>query len=252
MPDVIRVIVVEREPLFRHGLVSVLQATDNVEVSGSAGDAESGYALAEETSPAVALIGTTLSDAPGIAYAAEMRRRFPAVAVIVLAAHESDDELFSAIRAGASAYSGRDLTEEALHELIRRSAGGEYVINEQLLSKPYVAARVLDQFRNNQTMDAALSNAFMPLTDRELEILRKVSDGLTNAEIGYALGISPQTVKNHVTSILRKLAVNDRTQAVVTALRRGWLTIDEEVEPDYSTSGITDTPTSRLGAAKRG
>jgi DNA-binding NarL/FixJ family response regulator len=66
------------------------------------------------------------------------------------------------------------------------------------------------------------------LTDRELEILRKVSDGMTNAEIGFALGISAQTVKNHVTSILRKLAVNDRTQAVVTALRRGWLSIDEE------------------------
>ena len=195
----------------------------------------------------MALVGTTLSDAPGLTFAAEMRRRSPAVAVIVLAAHESDDELFSAIRAGASAYSGRDISEEELDTLISRSAAGEYVINEQLLDKPYVAARVLDQFRNNQSMDAAISQAFMPLTDRELEILRKVSDGLTNAEIGYALGISPQTVKNHVTSILRKLAVNDRTQAVVTALRRGWLTIEEEVSPDTTPSGVTSTPTSRLG-----
>jgi DNA-binding NarL/FixJ family response regulator len=108
----------------------------------------------------------------------------------------------------------------------------------------------LDQFRNNVTSDAALSRAFMPLTDRELEILKKVSEGMTNAEIGYALGISAQTVKNHVTSILRKLAVNDRTQAVVTALRRGWITIEEMPDSDQPSEGTTGTPTSRLGSRK--
>jgi len=250
MPDVIRVIVIEREPLYRRGLVATLETMEGVEVAGSADSAESGYKLADETAAGVALVGTTLADAPGLVFAGEMRRRFPAIATIVLAATESDDELFSAIRAGASAYSGRDITEDSLLELVRRSATGEYVINEQLLSKPYVAARVLDQFRNTTVVDAALTNAFMPLTDRELEILRKVSDGMTNAEIGYALGISAQTVKNHVTSILRKLAVNDRTQAVVTALRRGWLTIDDTNEPELGGAGITATPTTRLGSSR--
>src|SRR5215204_5826533 len=88
--------------------------------------------------------------------------------------------------------------------------------------------------------ELALASAFAPLADRELELLKKVSDGLTNAEIGYALGISAQTVKNHVTSILRKLAVNDRTQAVVTALKRGWLSIDDA------------NPTGRNGASVPG
>jgi DNA-binding CsgD family transcriptional regulator len=83
-----------------------------------------------------------------------------------------------------------------------------------------------------------------------LEILRKVSDGMTNAEIGYALGISAQTVKNHVTSILRKLAVNDRTQAVVTALRRGWLTIETYSVSNGSANGKSSLPTSRLGAQR--
>jgi DNA-binding NarL/FixJ family response regulator len=249
MSDVIRVIVVEREALYRRGLVAVVDGFADAEVIGTADTAEAGYTLADQAAPQVALVGTTLPDAPGLAFAAEMRRRFPAVATIVMAAQESDDELFSAIRANAAAYAGREISEADLTELVRRAATGEYVINEQLLSKPYVAARVLDQFRTNVIADTALSSAFMPLTDRELEILRKVSDGMTNAEIGYALGISPQTVKNHVTSILRKLAVNDRTQAVVTALRRGWLTIDGDGE-SLGSPGVTSTPTSRLGSPR--
>jgi DNA-binding NarL/FixJ family response regulator len=252
MTELIRVIVIEREPLYRRGLVAVLGSDAGFEVAGSVDTVEDAYRLADETQPDVALVGTTLTEAPGLELAAELRRRHPAVAVIVVAANESDDDLFAAIRAGASAYSGRDISEETLFELIRRSATGEYVINEQLLSKPYVAARVLDQFRANTATDATISSPFMPLTERELEILRKVSDGMTNAEIGYALGISAQTVKNHVTSILRKLAVNDRTQAVVTAFRRGWLTINEEPPVEAATQGITATPTSRLGAAKKG
>ncbi|MDQ4099682.1 MAG: response regulator transcription factor [Chloroflexota bacterium] len=252
MSQPIRVIVVEREPLYRRGMVGCIGADERFEVVGSAGTAAEGYQLAEEVSPDVALVGTTLDTVPGLAFATEMRRRYPAVAVIVVAADESDDELFAAIRASASAYCGRDVAEELLCELVWRSSQGEYVINEQLLTKPYVAARVLDQFRANVSGDPALTSAFMPLTERELEILRKVSDGMTNAEIGYALGISAQTVKNHVTSILRKLAVNDRTQAVVTALRRGWLTIeDQSGHGSGAATGITALPTSRLGAQRR-
>jgi DNA-binding NarL/FixJ family response regulator len=223
----IRVLIVERESLFRRGLASCLTLDPDLVLVGSAGTADEGYRLADETGPDVALVGTTFQEAPGLGVAAEMRRRHPALATIVVAANESDDELFGAIRAGASAYTGKDVNEEVLIDLIRRSATGEYVINEQLLDKPYVAARVLDQFRNATSSELAPTSAFAPLTDRELDILRNVSDGMTNAEIGFALGISAQTVKNHVTSILRKLAVNDRTQAVVTALRRGWLSIDD-------------------------
>ncbi|MBA2247945.1 MAG: response regulator transcription factor [Chloroflexia bacterium] len=250
MSEQIRVIVIEQEALYRRGLVAVLESTPGLDVAGTADTAEDAYRLADTAEPDVALVGTTVTDSPGIELAAELRRRHPAIAIVVIAASESDDELFAAIRAGASAYSGRDVGEEALVTLIRRSATGEYVINEQLLGKPYVAARVLDQFRNSSAVDASLSNAFMPLTERELEILRKVSDGMTNAAIGEALGISPQTVKNHVTSILRKLAVNDRTQAVVTAFRRGWLTLNVDAPGDTTPPGVTDTPTTRLGAAR--
>ncbi|MFL5762100.1 MAG: LuxR C-terminal-related transcriptional regulator [Thermomicrobiales bacterium] len=245
MSDVIRVLIVGHEPLFRRGLAAVLEAEPLTEVVGTASNAEDGYKQTDEQLPDVILVGTTLVDAPGLAAATEMRRRFPAIATIVVAAQETDDELFAAIRAGASAYCGQDIPEDKLIALIKRSATGEYVINEQLLDKPYVAARVLEQFRSATTSDMAPTSAFAPLTDRELEILRKVSDGLTNAEIGYALGISAQTVKNHVTSILRKLAVNDRTQAVVTALRRGWLSIDDN-------NGRPNSTPTPAGVGERG
>ena len=249
MPDkTIRVLLVEREVLYRRGLAACLASDDTLELAGSAGTAEEGFRMADENGPDVALIGTTFSESPGLGLAAEIRRRHPALATIVMAANESDDELFAAIRAGASAYTGKDVDESELINLIKRSATGEYVINEQLLDKPYVAARVLDQFRNATSSELAPTSAFAPLTDRELDILRKVSDGMTNAEIGVALGISAQTVKNHVTSILRKLAVNDRTQAVVTALRRGWLSIDDQqAQVTENGRGLTSIEGRRRG-----
>ena len=228
MNESIGVLVVEREALYRRGLVGCLEGGPDIRVVGSVATAEDGYRRADELLPDVVLVGTTLPDAPGLAAAAELRRRHPSLATVVVAATESDDELFAAIRAGASAYVGKDVAEEVLLGLVKRAATGEYVINEQLLAKPYVAARVLEQFRAATAGDLAPTSAFAPLTERELEILKRVSDGMTNAEIGYALGISAQTVKNHVTSILRKLAVNDRTQAVVLALRRDYLALDDE------------------------
>lgn len=227
MGQAIRVLVVEREPLFRRGLISSLCATGEFEVVAATARADEAFDLLDAHAPDVAVVGTVATEASIVQTAAELRQHYSALATIIISPGESDDELFAAIRAGASAYAGRDIDDDDLYDLVRRAAAGEYIINEQLLSKPYVAARVLDQFRSTSQQEPRLSGTFMPLTERELEILRKISDGLTNAEIGYTLGISAQTVKNHVTSILRKLAVNDRTQAVVTALRHGWLSIDE-------------------------
>ena len=243
----IRIQIVAYEPFIRRGLAGGLATDSELEVVAQGGSAEEGYRTADELMPDVLLVGTTLPDAPGLNAAQEFRRRFPSISVIVVAAQETDDELFGAIRAGASAYCGQDIDEGKLITLIKRAATGEYVINEQLLDKPYVAARVLEQFRSATSSELAPTSAFAPLTDRELEILRKVSDGMTNAEIGYALGISAQTVKNHVTSILRKMAVNDRTQAVVQAIKRGWLSVDDNVASVGGRSGSGPLGGDRFG-----
>ncbi len=235
MDQAIRILIVEREPLFRRGLVSCIRESEAFELVEAVGMLEDAIRLSEVHTPEVILVGTIAQGVSPVDGAANLRKRHSTATTIVISPLESDDELFAAIRAGVSAYCGRDIDEPELYSLIRRSATGEYVINEQLLSKPYVAARVLDQFRATAQHEPRLDESFMPLTERELEILRNVSSGLTNSEIGYALGISSQTVKNHVTSILRKLAVNDRTQAVVTALRHGWLSIDDDDRVDAVT-----------------
>lgn len=251
MTDPIGVLVVDREPLFRRGLASCMKGARGIRVVNSVGTAEEAYRRTDELSPSVVIVGTTLPDAPGIAAAAHLRRHFPAVAVIVVASAASDDELFSAIRAGVLAYVSKDVVERELIALVRRTAGGEYVINEQLLANPAVAARVLQQFRE-AAGDLAPASAFAPLTERELQILQGVAFGKTNAQIGTVLGISGQTVKNHVTSILRKLAVNDRTQAVVLAFRRGWLPVDIPPQQAAAASESGSPPGGAVPAADPG
>jgi DNA-binding NarL/FixJ family response regulator len=220
------VLVVEREALLRRGLVGCLAVVPGVRVIAAVGTAEEAYRQAGESSPDVVLVGTTLPDAPGMRAAAELHRRFPATATVVVDGRESDDGLIAAIGAGAAAYVGQDAPEDRLVALVWRAATGEHVIDEQLLGKPDVAGRVLDRFRAAAS-EATPTRPIVPLTERELEILRKIGDGMTNAGIGQALGISVATVKGHVASIMRKLAVHDRTQAAVIALRHGWLSIDE-------------------------
>lgn len=223
----IAVLVVEREPLFRRGLVSCLSSTPDIDVIATTTTAEDTIRVLGTTQPAVAIVGTIAPATTGLELAANLRRRAPELSTIVISRDETDDELFAAVRAGASAYCGRDIEEASLHDLVRRSADGEYVINEQLLNKPYLASRVLDQFRITGSSNPTEASDRPSLTRREMDVLRRISSGLTNTEIAFALGISTQTVKNHITSILRKLDAHDRTQAVMTALRNGWLAIDD-------------------------
>ena len=136
--------------------------------------------------------------------------------------------MLHAVRAGAYAYFPKDVSPSELVNAIEQVSQGNYVINDEVLAKPQVANWLLTQFENMAiNSDEGPEETFRALSTREMEILKHITRGLSNKEIAKALGISRQTVKNHMTSILRKLAVNDRTQAAVYALRRGWIRLQD-------------------------
>ena len=224
----IQIVIVDDHPLFRRGIRWSLENEHDLLVVGEAGDGQSAIQQIDVLIPDVVLIDINMPQMSGLEVTRVIKRRHPQTSVIVLTMQEDDEQLFDAIRVGAAAYATKDIDAEELIRLIRRVARGEYLINENVLSRPFVASRVLDQFRELSQMDSVNEGVFSPLTPREVEILDCVAQGNSNKEIARILNISDQTVKNHITSILRKLAVNDRTQAVIYALRHGWIKLTED------------------------
>jgi DNA-binding NarL/FixJ family response regulator len=224
----IQILVVDDHPLFRRGIRWSLENESDFLVVGEAGDGATAVQQVDLVVPDVVLIDINMPRMSGLEVTRIIKRRHPQMGVIILTMHEDDEQLFHAIRVGAAAYCTKDIEAEELIRLIRRVARGEYMINENVLSRPFVASRVLDQFRELSQMEQVKDGVFSPLTPREVEILDCVAQGNSNKEIARILSISDQTVKNHITSILRKLAVNDRTQAVIYALRHGWIKLAED------------------------
>jgi DNA-binding NarL/FixJ family response regulator len=224
----IQVLIVDDHPLFRRGIRWSHEAESDIAVAGEAPDGHAALALAEKSPPDVVLLDINMPGMSGIEIARVLKRHHPRVAIVIITMHEDDEQLFNAIRVGAAAYCTKDVDPAYIVSIIRRVARGEYLINENVLSHPFVASRVLDQFRELARIDHASESVFSPLTPREVEILDCVARGNSNKEIASILGISDQTVKNHITSILRKLQVNDRTQAVIYALRHGWIKLEGE------------------------
>jgi len=224
----IQVLIVDDHPLFRRGIRWSIEDEPDLLVVGEAGDGQAALKQIDQYVPDVVLIDINMPVMSGLEVTRILKRRHPQTGVIILTMHEDDEQLFHAIRVGASAYSTKDVDASQIVSLIRRVARGEYLINENVLSRPFVASRVLDQFRELSQSDQPTEGVFSPLTPREVEILDCVAQGNSNKEIASILTISDQTVKNHITSILRKLAVNDRTQAVIYALRHGWITLEDE------------------------
>ena len=145
----------------------------------------------------------------------------------------SNEELFEVIRIGAAAYLDKKANTIELETVIRRVARGEYPINDSLLATPNVAEHVLKQFQEMASMGMAVESITASLTNRETQILNYVAEGNSNKKIAQILNISEQTIKNHVSSILRKLNANDRAHAVVLAMRKGWISIHENHSVDH-------------------
>lgn len=222
-----RVVIVDDHPMFRQGLRDVLETDPGLQIVGEAANGEMALRLVDESEPDVVLLDINLPDINGIQVTRQIRARQPDVRVIVITGYDDVEQAFHAIRAGASAYCAKDITPELLIKIIYAVQDGYFVVGEQQMSHEDTIKWVEEKIgRLPGALVTGSEDSFVPLSPREMEILEYVTHGRSNKEIAYSLGISHQTVKNHMTAILRKLNVDDRTQAAVYALSRGWVRLD--------------------------
>ncbi|MFA5401172.1 MAG: response regulator transcription factor [Dehalococcoidia bacterium] len=219
----IKVILADRQPLFRKGVEFFLKEADDIIISAEVSSESELLARVVNEIPDVVLLDISLNS-EGMELARVVKQHVPSVAVIVIAPAPNDEGLFMAIKARAAGYVSRDISSEELITIIRRASRGEYPLNDSFLSQPKVAAQVLEQFQDF-SWGKGVETFVSPLTPRETQILNYMAKGYLNKQIAGMLDISEQTIKNHVTSILRKLDANARTQAVITAVRRGIISL---------------------------
>jgi DNA-binding NarL/FixJ family response regulator len=220
----IQVFVVSQQSLFQQAVENTLTDVDDMVIVGTAGVSEELLKTIDNLPPDVALLDLDGPSDTGLELAKKIKQRSPNIGVIVLTSNPDDNQLFLALKAQAVAYLSKEVTAEQLVEIIRRVSRGEHPINESLTTRPKVAEHVLQQFQELTSRSEA--EAFIsPLTPREIEILEYIAQGFLNKQIAAELGISEQTIKNHVTSILRKLNANARTEAVVVAIKQGLIKI---------------------------
>jgi DNA-binding NarL/FixJ family response regulator len=219
-PQTIRLIIADQQALFRQGVSTILKQNTSIDIVNQAGSEQELMAILNTVSPDVLLMDINLSPTEKQNLAKTVKQLFPSIAIILLTPKLDDDELFQAIKSRASGYLSRNVSADELVSSILRAARGEHPINDNFVSHPTVADKVLKQFQDfswGKGAEAYVS----PLTPRETEILTHMAHGNLNKQIASMLNISEQTIKNHITSILRKLDANARTQAVVTAIKLG-------------------------------
>jgi two-component system, NarL family, response regulator len=199
----IRILIVDDHPVVRAGLTSMLTTQPGLEVVGSASSGEEALAKIDETAPDLILLDLRMPGMDGLSTLRALGKRGVAAKTIVLTSFETDEDIYRAVQVGARGYLLKNTQQQEIVEAIRTVHAGKRHL------PPRIAARLADRMTRSN------------LTARELEILEMLAKGLTNKQIGLALGISDNTARNHVNSIIEKLEVADRTEAATAAIEQG-------------------------------
>ncbi|HKW73150.1 MAG TPA: response regulator transcription factor [Candidatus Dormibacteraeota bacterium] len=215
----IRVLIVDDHTIVRQGLRFLLQQQDDIEVVGEAGDGEAAIEAVREQVPTVVLLDLLMPRTDGLTALREIKRLSPATQVVILTSHQGDSSLFDAIKAGAVSYVLKTAGVDMLVQSVRAAALGESVLD------PNVAARVLEEVRKPGSRETVEL-----LSRREIEVLTELARGRSNKEIARELSIGEETVKTHVSNILSKLHLADRTQAAIYGLQRGLIPLNDALE----------------------
>lgn len=229
--DTIRVLLVDDQEIIRRGMATILRFTPGIDVVGEAGNGNQAIAQVEALAasaggaPDVVLMDVKMPELGGIPATRAIVERWPEVRVVILTTYDADDLVFDGIKAGAKGYLLKDAGGDTIVEALRGAVRGESQID------PKVAGKVLNEFQRLAAVEAPRSRptsparaddlVIEPLTPREEDVLNLLAEGMANKEIAAQLYLSEGTVKNHVSAIIAKLQANDRTHAVITALRRG-------------------------------
>ncbi len=224
--------IVDSQPFFQAGVRQALSQEGNLDVMDilecdPGEDGNNAITQIAAASPDVVLLDIGYPFLNGLELGKKVARSFPGTRVIVLSTNpdDGDDELYEVIKIGAAAYlRSKQTSATKLIQTIRRASNGEYPINDSVSSNPNVARRVLRQFQDMASTGSTIEDITSPLTSREVQILTHIAEGNSNKQIARILGISEQTIKNHVSGILRKLNANGRAHAVMLAVRTGLVT----------------------------
>jgi len=212
MTNRITVLLVDDHSVVRQGVRAFLEVQKDLHIVGEASTGEEAIRLVQDIVPDVVLMDLMLPGMNGIEATRQIKRISPSTNVVVLTSYHDDEDIFPALRAGATSYTLKDIRSTELAEIIRKAAHGESVLHSQ------VANRVIQEVREARR---AVPPVFVDLTERELDVLRLIAEGFSNTAIAEKLVISEKTVKGHVSNILNKLHIEDRTQAAVLAWRQG-------------------------------
>jgi NarL family two-component system response regulator LiaR len=212
MTDTITVLLVDDHAIVRQGVRTFLATQPDLSVVAEAGTGAEAVTLAAQYVPDVILMDLIMPDMDGVEATRRVKQVSPRSQVVVMTSYHEDEHIFPALKAGALSYLLKDLSSEELAAAIRKAAVGEAILH------PRVAARVIKELQGPRPEKV---NPFTELSERELEVLKLIADGMSNADMAAKLFLSEKTVKGHVSNILSKLHLVDRTQAAVYAWREG-------------------------------